>query len=64
MCFVALALDLLKEDVPKQEELKVLKDPKVFFWIIFDEEKSRVLLDSKISLARLDDEESSLKRRE
>ena len=63
-CFVALALDLLQEILPRQEELKFLKDPKAFLWMIFDEGKSRVLLDSKISLLRLDDEESSLKRYE
>ena len=48
--------------MPTQEELKILKDPEVFSWMIFDEGKSRVLLDTKISLVRLDDEGSSLKR--
>ena len=39
-----------------------MNDPEVFLWMIFDEGKSRVLLDPKISLVKLDDEESSLKR--
>ena len=59
-CFAALALDLLQEDVPRQEELKVLKDLKVFLMMIFDESKSRVLLDPKISLVRSDDGKSAL----
>ena len=61
-CFAALALDLLQEDVPMQEELKVLKDSKFFLWIILDKGKSRGLMDPNISLVRLDDEELSLER--
>ena len=57
-CFAALALGFLHEDVPRQEELKVLKDSKIFLWMIFDEGKSRVLLDPKISLARSHEGES------
>ena len=59
-CFAALALDLLQEDAPRQEELKVSYDPKVLLNIILDEGESRVLLHPKISLVKLDDEESSL----
>ena len=54
-CFADLALDLLQEDVPRQEELKVLNDPKVFLWMIFDEGKSRVLFDPKILFVKSDD---------
>ena len=61
-CFATLTLELLQEDVPRQEKPKVLKGPEVFSWMVFDEGKFRVLLEPKISLARLDDEESSLKR--
>ena len=39
---------LLQEDGPRQEELKVLKDPEVFLWIILDEGKSKLLLDPEI----------------
>ena len=33
-CFEALTLGLLQEDGPRQEELKVLKDPKVFMLVV------------------------------
>ena len=56
-CFAALALDLLQEDGPRKEELKVLKDPEVFLKIILDEGKSRGFLDPKISLVKSNDEE-------
>ena len=59
--FAALVLDFLQEDGPRQEELKRLKDPKVFLKMILDEGTHRVLLDSNISLVKLDDEWSSLK---
>ena len=42
-------MDLLQEDVSRHEEIKFLKDPEVFLWMIFDEGKSRVLLDPNIS---------------
>ena len=57
-------MDLLQEDGPRQEELKFLKDPKVFLKIILDEGKSRVLLNPNMSLVKLDDEGSSLKQDE
>ena len=38
-----------------------MKDSEVFLWIILDEGKSRVLLNPKISLLKLDDGESSFK---
>ena len=41
-----------------------MKDPEVFLWMILDGGKYRVLLDPKISLMKLDDEESSVKWRE
>ena len=41
--------------------MKVLKDPKVLLKMVLDEGKSGVLLDPKISLVKLDYEESSLK---
>ena len=53
--FASLTLDLLQEDAARQEELKGLKDPKVFLWIILDEGKSRVLLNAKISSLNADD---------
>ena len=41
-----------------------MNDPKVFLWMILDEGKSKVLLNPKIYLLKLDDEESSLKQYE
>ena len=60
-CFAALALDLLQEDTQRQEELKVLNDPKFLLWMILDDGKSRVLFNPKISSLKLDNEKSSLK---
>ena len=60
-CFSALALDLLQEDGPRQEELKVLKDPAFFLKMILNEGKSRILLDPNTSLVKLNDQESSFK---
>ena len=51
----------MQEDGTMKEEPKVLKDPKTFLKIILDEGKYRVLLNPKISLVKLDDEESCLK---
>ena len=42
MMFLALALDFLQEDGPSKEELKFLKDPKVFLKMILDEVVSSV----------------------
>ena len=49
-CFSALALDLLQEDGSREEELKVLKNPKVFLKIILDDGKSRGFPHPEISL--------------
>ena len=59
--FADLTLDLLQDGAPRKEELKGLKDPKVFSWTILDEGKFRVLLNPKVSSLKLDDGQSSLK---
>ena len=53
--FAALALNLLQKDVPRQEEPKVLKDPKVFLKMILHEGKSRGLLNPNVFLVKSDD---------
>ena len=53
-CFAASTLGFLQEDVPRQGQLKGLKDPKAFLWMILDEGTS-------ISSLKLDDGKSSLK---
>ena len=54
-------MDLTQEDGPRQEELKGFDDPKVFLKIVLDERKSRVLLNTNVSLVNADDEEQSFK---
>ena len=58
-CFAYLTLDLLPEDAPRWEELKVSQAPNVFLKMILDEVESRVLLDPKISLVKSYDETES-----
>ena len=60
-CLASLALGLIQEDGPREEEPKGFDDPKVFLMIVLEEGKSSILLNPKISLVNSGDEEPSFK---
>ena len=62
--FRSFSLGLAAGRCAKARRTECLKYSKVFLWIIFDEGKSRGLLDPNIYLVKADDRESSLERYE